>query len=353
MLAVVTGTPASSPVVPAIPSGSGALFYVYVPASAADSTHFRACRGLGRRVGYPWSGMSGIIAGCELSWNYTADPATTSADLYVGAADQVTNDFTVNRILIDGEPIEWAGWLSSNAGIGVVQDSTANPFGSTASSSFDTPYYIYAVGGRHNPMPSNNGTGLLNPITVCESTVAPNPKTGKPTGNLTVNGVTVVPNGAVYLGLGFVAQGTVFRRGCLMDGEMTYSLNPLQGILHNFTTNGPENMGTFTGGAQPAISTKMAVNLFFTPPTAAVGSFFLRLENFPPVAGLEALVAGINGGVAPANIGLFMPGQVLSFTPRTGAVLWAILDSTSISGASLLVAAMGFNHRVRRLLAGF
>jgi hypothetical protein len=351
-LAVVTGTPAALPLAPAIPAGSAALFYVYVGASVADSTHFRACRGLGRRVGYPWSGMSSIIAGCELSWNYTADPATTTADIFVGAADQTGTNFTVNRLLIDGEAIEWAGYLSNTTN-GVVVDSTANPFGSTASASFDTPYYIYAVGGRHNPMPANTGTGILNPVTICESTVAPNPRTGKPTGNLTVNGVTVSPNGAVYLGLGFVAQGTVFRRGCVMDGEMTYSLNPLQLILHNFTTNAAENMGTFTGGAQPAISTKMAVNLIFTAPTAAVGSFFLRLENFPPVVGLEAIIAGIGGGVAPASTGLLMPGQVLSFTPRFGAHLWAILNSTSIAGASLWVGAMGFNHRVNRICVGY
>ena len=131
---------------------------------------------------------------------------------------------------------------------GVVSDSTANPFGSTASSSFDCPYYVYAVGGRHNPLPSAAAfDAFLNSVTVVESTVPPNPKTGKPTGNLTVNGVTVTPNGAVYIGLGFVAAGTSHRRGCLMDTEMTCALNPLQVITHTFSTTGNEDIGNLHG----------------------------------------------------------------------------------------------------------
>lgn len=353
VLAVVTGTPAALPLAPAIPAGSAALFYVYVGAAVANATHFRACRGLGRRVGYPWSGMSAIIAGCELSWNYTVDPATTTADIWIGVADKTGTNFTVNRLLIDGEVIEWAGYLSSTTN-GVVVDSTANPFGSTASASFDTPYYIYAVGGRHNPMPANTGTGILNPVTICESTVVPNPKTGKPTGNLTVNGVTVTPDGAVYIGLGFVAQGTVLRRGCLMDGEMTYSLNSLQIVGHNFTTNALENLGTFAGGAQPAISTKIVANCIFGAPTSAVGSAFIRMDNFAVAAGLGGdLTAGIILGPAAAGSSIGAPGQILMFTPRVGGVLWGELNSSSIAGNFLFIGAMGFNHRVQRLTAGY
>ena len=351
VLAVVTGTPAALPLAPAIPSGSSAIFYVYVGAAVADSTHFRACRGLGRRVGYPWSGMSAIVAGCELSWNYIADPATTTADIFVGAADQTGTNFTVNRILIDGEPIEWAGYLSNTTN-GVVSDSTADPFGTVASSSFDRPYYVYACGGRHNPLPANTGTGILNPVTICESTVPPNPKTGKPTGNLTVNGVTVTPNGALYIGLGFVVQGTTRRRGCVMDGEMTYSLNPLQLIQHTFTTHAAEDLGTFAGGAQPAISTKVSLNILWEAPASQPATGFILLENFPVVGLPGTLVTGVVTTNIPANGAMNLTDVELRFTPRIGSEIWAVIDSTAIGGI-LLLGAMGFNHRVQRLVAGY
>ena len=344
VLAVVAGTPAPLPLTPAIPAGSDVLFYVYVGHAVADATHFRACRGLGRRVGYLWSGISAIVAGCELSWNYTADPATTPADIFVGAADQTGTNFTINRLLIDGEAIEWAGYLGSSTN-GVVSDSTADPFGSPASASFDRPYYIYAVGGRHNPMPCNTATGILNPITVCESTVAPNPKTGKPTGNLTVNGVTVEPDGALYIGLGFVVANTVLRRGCLMDGEMTSALNFLGLLSTTVAVSGKIDMGTFTGGCQPAISTKMLIHAHFSNGAGAGSECGVFLEDFPTTtlgSGLRSYCPA--AGEAEINL------APISFTPRTGAELWAQLNSGS---GSIYLLARGFDHRVRRLVAGY
>lgn len=355
-LAAVTGTAALPPLPPAVPSGSGAVFYVLVPPAAADSTTFRACRGMGRRIGYPWSGMTGIIEGCELSWDYTADPNSAGAMMLVGAGDKTGTNMGPNRILIDGEALEWVGFGGApiSGGGGIVQDSTADPFGSPASGGADRPYYVYACGGRHNPLPSPGyGNAFLNPVTFVESTVAPNPKTGKPTANLTVNGVTVVPNGAVYLGLGFVVQGTQFRRACVMDGEMTYSLDRLQIITHTFTSLVMEDVGTFTGGCQPAISTKMAINIRFTAPSADDGSVEIRLADFTPLTGSAALVSGIWSGWVAAGKSVTVSGQKVLFTPRQGAELWAAIASATTSGNALTIGAMGFDHRVRRLLAGY
>lgn len=349
-LDVVTGTPSATPMPPVVPAGSGALFYVLVPAAAANAAAFRACRGLWRRCGYPWSGMSAIVAGCELSWDYTVDPATTGSTLYFGAPD-LTSSYSIHRLLIDGEPIEFTGF--ANGSPNLVADSTANPFGTAASSSFDRPYYVYVCGGRHNPLPSVGfGSNFLLPVTVCESTVPPNPRTGKPTANLTVNGVTVTPDGAVYVGLGFVVAGSTRRRGCLMDGEMTCCLNPLQWLQHSFTTAGYEDLGTFSGGAQPVISTKMRVNaLFQNAASAAITGCFIKLENFALSAGGGAfgppsLYAGPVTGADESSLN----GLDINFTPRSGAELWA---TAGASGSSLVIAAVGFNHRVRRLVAGY
>ena len=344
-IAVVTGTAAATPMPPALASGSGVLFYVMVPAAGADATTFRACRGLGRRVGYPWSGMSAIVAGCALSWNYVADPTTTDAGLLVGVADQTGTNIAVNRLLIDGEAIEWVGGLQ--AGFGIVADSTANPFASPASASFDRPYYVYACGGRHNPLPSIDFTGHFNPITVCESTVAPNPKTGKPTGNLTVNGVTVTPDGAVYLGLGFVVANTTLRRGCVMDGEMTYAFNPLGFLGFTVVASGHNDMGTFTGNCQPAISTKMLLSAAFSNSVASGSACAVFLNNFPGSSSIAG--SGIRG-YCPASGSEAFNYVPVSFTPRNGAEIWAQLNS---GGGTIQVYAMGFNHRVKRLIAGY
>lgn len=349
-LAVVTGTPATLPIAPSVAAGTFVLFYVYVGAAVADSTHFRACRGLGRRVGYPWSGVSGILEGCELSWDYTADPSTTPADVYVGAGDQTGSNVTVNRILIDGELIEWVGRLSNTLN-NVVSDSTADPFATPASASNDRPYYFYAVGGRHNPLPSNSGTGFLNPITVCESTVVPNPKTGKPTGNLTVNGVTVTPDGALYIGLGFVVLNTSRRRGCLMDGEMTHSLLPMQQFIHAFSGGGRENAGTFLGGCAPPISTKMRMSIGATTATGIDTEYAFYVANHPtPGSGfLDGWIGQAPGG--GGSVPTMFEYLDFSYTPRHGADLW--VQSMPVTGTAYGVIELGaraFNHRVRRLL---
>lgn len=342
-LAVVTGTAAATPLAPAAPSGSGVLFYVLIPPAAADATHFRATRGLWRRVGYPWSGMSGIISGAELSWDYTA-AATTDAEIYFGAPD-LSGSMSVNRILIDGEPIEWVG-VAFN-GSGVVSDSTANPFGTTASANFDRPYYVYAVGGRHNPMPAPIvGDTFVNPVTIVESTVVPNPRTGKPTGSLTVNGVTINPNGAVYIGLGFVVAGTTNRRACVMDAEMTSGLNELGFLGASVSVSGKIDMGTFAGHCQPAISTKMYLSGSFVNSDPTNGSAFgVFLEDFPTtVAG-----SGLRGYATPGS-DFAINWAPVSFTPRSGSELWAQLNGGT---GVIQLYAMGFNHRVNRICVGY
>jgi hypothetical protein len=343
VLAVVTGTAAATPLAPAAPSGSGVLFYVLIPPAAADATHFRATRGLWRRVGYPWSGMSGIISGAELSWDYTA-AATTDAEIYFGAPD-LSGSMSVNRILIDGEPIEWVG-IAFN-GSGIISDSTANPFGTTASANFDRPYYVYAVGGRHNPMPSPIvGDTFINPVTIVESTVVPNPRTGKPTGNLTVNGVTVTPSGAVYIGLGFVVAGTTNRRACVMDAEMTSALNELGFLGVGVSVSGKIDMGTFAGQCQPAISTKMFLSANFTNSDPTNGSQCgVFLEDFPTTVG----GSGLRGYVTAASQ-FAINWAPVSFTPRSGSELWAQLNG---GNGVIQLYAMGFNHRVNRICVGY
>jgi len=264
-LQIVTGTAAVSPVVPSIPAGSIPLFYVWVPSTAVSSANFSVCRASYRRAPYPFSAMSGVVSGMGFKWDLTADPASTTAAM-------IAKGF--HHVVIDGEVIEFYGNLDSAAG-GVIQDSGNNPFGSAAAATWNKPYYIYAVGGRHNPLPSfNTADHILSPVTIVESTVAPNLATGRPSATLTVP-TGSVQAGAVYVGLGFVYRNTTNRAPCIMANGMTYfgaggSGNNVLSLSKVGT--GAESVGTPLN--KPALSSRMFVVADVTGSAAGSLAFF-------------------------------------------------------------------------------
>ena len=149
--------------------------------------------------------MSGIASGLELFWDLSVDPAAASSSLSTAVGP--------HRLIVDGE-LEGSVAGIDSAHAGVVVDTGNNPFGSAASATWHKPYYIYAVGGRHNPMPAyNSASGQLSPVTLVESLTPPNVIAGIAGANLTVNGKICnrrMP-GTVYLRIGAVAANTTRR----------------------------------------------------------------------------------------------------------------------------------------------
>lgn len=308
-VAVIAGTPASSPVPPAVPAGSLGVMYVWVPASAPSAANFAQARAAWRRAPYPFAAMSGIIAGMGLKWDLTADPTAASAGM-------IAKGF--HRICIDGEVMEFYANIDSTAG-GFTPDTANNPFGVAAGTS-DKPYFLYACGGRHNPMPSlNTSDGILSPVTIVESLTPPNLATGKPSAALTTP-VGSVLDGAVYVGLGFLVAGATRRRACMMIGDMTYfgggdtSSAPNSRARTSAPFDGIPSAGTGFASA-PSISTKVAVVVRFD--SATPGS---EMKVFPQdgSGGAGAPPAGWTG--TDCSIAVVV-AQVASIAVKNTAIL--------------------------------
>lgn len=333
-LGVAAGTPGATPAVPAIPAHSIPLFYVWVVASAPTAATFGVCRAAWRRAPYPFAAMTGVIEGMGALW----DQATT----FAAVCPFIVRGF--HRIVIDGELMEFYANMDSTVG-GMAVDTGNNPFAVAAPATFNKPYYIYAVGGRNNPKPSfNTADGFLSPVTIVESLVPPDTRTGKPSANMTVGGTTITPAGAVYIGLGFVAMNTTNRAACFMDEAMTYcGVSTGNKIDHTWAGTATEQIGTL--GNMPAISTLIAVvfNVLSTTAKLAVG----LLPDRGGGAGNAVTWASISPVLAVAGLGAtpfvgsdtgnmpVLPGNATFYAPM------AIGDSATVWG-------VGFNHRVNR-----
>jgi len=247
--------------------GAGSGYVYYTPGVTADYSPYQVVR-WGQQV-VSFSGPSGnprIDVVCAVAG--TQVTATASRNILVDPVARTVSAQTVNKV------IEYYGNLDSAAG-GVIQDSGNNPFGSAAAATWNKPYYIYAVGGRHNPLPSfNTADHILSPVTIVESTVAPNLATGRPSATLTVP-TGSVQAGAVYVGLGFVYRNTTNRAPCIMANGMTYfgaggSGNNVLSLSKVGT--GAESVGTPLN--KPALSSRMFVVADVTGSAAGSLAFF-------------------------------------------------------------------------------
>jgi len=337
-LQVVTGTPAATPVPPAVPAGAVALHEVWVPAGAANSTAFPLpAQRLFRRAGFPWSVMGGILAGFHLRWDLTADITSTSSSVVVGDA--------FNQVVIDGEMIE----CDSLFGISVQQDLANNPFGVAAGTS-DKPYYIYAVGGRHAPQGTLQ-SGVFVPIAIVESLTTPNILSGAPSANLQTARGTVNAAGAVYIGIGFVVAGTTRRRPCIMHDNVTEIVGGDFGGFMSLTKTGtgPEALGI--PASKPTVS-RSVIGLLSLGAASANGEIHLH-----PDRGDGAAAAPTSLGVGSLTVAPGLKMQVAAhaiyaniqfFFNPVNATIW--VAGTSINtGDVISFTPMAYDHRVRRL----
>jgi len=226
VLSVVTGTAAGSPQGPTIPAHLVPIYEVYVPPGVANASFFRFFPRLWRKALYPMSAINTVVSDCKLLWDMTVDPASVAAEMSM-------NNNAKHAAIIDGEMITWTGSPK------VVQDSTANPFGSAAPATAARPYYVYLCAGRNQPQLALGGTGLLAgalplPVVLVESTVPPDPN-GRPSGTITTPRGTT-QRGALYVGLGFVYRGTTNRQNCIQAGGITWAARGVLEALASATS---------------------------------------------------------------------------------------------------------------------
>ena len=258
-LSVVAGTAGAVPVPPAAPAGSFALFEVWVPALASDSTAFLVIRRAWRQIEFPGTSQHGILKGCDLAW----DPGM-GADNGIKAG--------VHRIVIDGELLTFSLALS----VSVVSD-TLNPI-TNAPAGNDAASYIYACGGRLMPIRSMYLGTILYPIALVESLTPPDPL-GYPTASLGIAAPAITfPRGACcYVGVRMRQAGGVLSVPAFCADDWIYSMKTiatadLKGFLlpPQAATNA---YAAFTFAGQPATSTAVDLSVYYYTTPADQGFF--------------------------------------------------------------------------------
>ena len=111
--------------------------------------------------------------------------------------------------------------------------------------------------------------------------------------------------------------------------------------------SGHNDLGTFTGKCQPSISTKMLLSASFINSAVTGSDCGVFIDNFP---GSSSIAGSGLRGFAPAAGAATINYAPVSFTPRSGAELWAQLNS---GNGVIQLYAMGFNHRVNRISVGY
>lgn len=337
VVSVVAGTAAGTPVPPAVPAGSIALFEVLIPAAAGDSSSFEPSRRINRRIEFPLSSYHGILQNCVPQWTQVDESTTTSAiSLPTGI---------VHKVVIDGEVITFGGG-NTVVGGGVVlplivrdANATYDPFGAAAPAGYDLPYYIYACGGRHLPQGAQSTQSGFGPIVLVESLVEPD-STGRPSLNVqTPRGNTVA--GAVLIACGWVVKNSTKRKGVTMAGNWVYPNGSQYGGLSGsaFTA--------FYDGVNPRADSNSAATA-------------VTLHSKPTVA-ISQMISFVYGGSdAGIAIGQGASGVVVvrtNGTALTGAGYVRVIQPADLSPAFGLAAAevatsvfaIGYELGIKRL----
>jgi hypothetical protein len=196
-LRVLLGTEGSN-VPPTATGGQVALAEIQAMPGTTATTDWPVVRRSFRRMPYPYSTMTGIVEGCRLQWIWAS--GSSYVDIMVRSPK--------NKIAFNGEVVEFDGGYED----GVLpltpkywflgQDSTANPFGSTAGP-VNRPYFIYACRNQFWL-----GGNEYSPICLLESGNSPDSNTGHPQVDLGGPRGVIPAADAVLIGVGWIRANT-------------------------------------------------------------------------------------------------------------------------------------------------
>jgi hypothetical protein len=323
-ISVVVGAAASTPVSPAVPTGSLALFEVIVPALAVDSTDFSPVRRAWRSIEFPGTSQHGIVKGCI---------ARTSGGGLAGLDGGV-----VHRLVIDGELLTW----EQVGSLLPVSDTLHTP--GNAPGTYDMPTYLYVCGGRGIPQHSYTHVTLPSPasnyvpVTVIESLTAPD-VLGYPKADLGYGGNTFPRSACCYVGLNFRASGSAASVPSFYDGDWIYS----------FSTIAVTNMFGFL---QPAVSLTNAFvsyTLAGVPASSTIVDIGVQF-NGASDAGFVSLTnstSGLFAGIFNSPTGSFGNfRQKLPVLPGNPLVVY--VKSNSGTG-TMVLTSVGYNMNVPRI----
>ena len=329
-ISVVVGAAASSPVAPAVPAGTLALFEVYVPALATDSTAFLAVRRAWRSIEFPGTSQHGIVKGCvpSLGVGFTAPILPTLAN-------------QPHRLVIDGELLTFA--CTPSAWLDVDSDTITPP---VAVAGHDSPAYLYLCGGRNAPhLNYKMVSGSVTPVPVTFiATLTPPDSLGFPTASLAIGTPSrTFPRAACcYVGLYFRNAGLTTMVPSFYDGDFIYSSQTVASVnAKGFlmpSQSATNAFAAYTFAGQPAVSDIVDLTVSYQSGAADEGFFSTSSTS----AG-QFWAQTISGVAGDPGFGYFSQKLFRAANP-----LVIYVKSTGGNGTFYAVPA-GYNMKIPRL----
>lgn len=327
VISVVAGVAGASPVPPAVPAGSIALFEVYIPVAPGgdNASNTILTRRLFRRATHPFSGGWGIVRGFDLQWSDVNEAGLVAS----------VPSFTVrnSQVLIDGEILEFRSGFFTPAICTVLPP--------TVSVTQDTPFYIYACGGRNLPQSMVTPAPFREPVSIVFSARPPDSSgVGYPSGTIgTPRGTTI--RGATYIGVGFTIAGggaTTWKQVRYVD-DMVYAIKR---PFYNATapSASPTATGTFTLVSKPSPS-DFAL-LVVTATAATAGDLFAILSDATAAWNLDYHLFGTNALSTVKQVSY-------PLISSTGVVTWRVVAGGA--NMNFLISSGGYNMKVNRFSA--
>ena len=347
-IAVVASAPATTPMPPALPPNTIALFDVLIPPSSTQSSDWCITRRCWRRIEFPGSSQHGIVKGCVPKWDY-ADESTGSAPVLAWGPE-------VHRLVIDGELLTFGVPTGSNRGIAVQPDSN-NPPGAAPAGN-DMPTYLYLCGGRNAPvcigaMGSGPNPYAASPVVLLESLTPPDAM-GYPTAGLAFSGTTLSRAACLFVGCGFRIVGTTLSKSVYFDGDWVRPQSQTAGVyIQGFKVNAGDQ---FTTGS----TTPVSLVLGGIPSTATVVELQADIQGNATTYPQELTVLNGIGG-SPA-IELWLPGAAAVAVsqyaqsprsriarPGSDTIQYTSTYYTSPSNATVNIRPTAYNMNIPRL----
>lgn len=350
-ISVIPGTPAGTPVPPALPVGTLPLFEVYVPVGAPDATTYISVPRAWRLATWPMSAMNTVVNGVRLQWPQTISPVLP----FLKATG------TKNRVIIEGEVIEFESSTTTPATFG-DGNSTNNPFdpGNAAPANNDQPFYIYLVGGRVNPTQSGSG-GTKAPVAIVCSLIPPDLTTGRASVPITGPSGVAHSTGTLYIGVGFTLAGSANSRALVIDGDMVvcsrFGSESLEDVeannpaLNNLAAGGV-NGTDFTLASRPLSSSRVRLICVAVPSTLTIGSRTISIsgpDTAGPTHGMAQIIFPFHVLTGPVALKGAVCGEVI-FQAAPATLRAFPSDGAATDG--LVARVIGYSHHAPRLDGG-
>lgn len=364
-VSIVNGTAAANPSAPyaSVHADSIVLFEVWVPPAVANASLFGVTRQLHKRAAYPVSSMTGVISGMQLDWDEGFDEASdNNLPILMAEGDLINN---VHRVVIGGQVLTYHDSVAYCTGLATsYNDVLQNPFGTSAPSNNDRPFYIYACGGSGAPVGQPFPDRPAAPFVLVRSLTPPG-LNGHATAALQItrqyNGAnqTIPRYATCYIGMGFSIKNTTRSKACWTEGDWIYAATATNGQLAGFEFKAVVNTGAATDfqfDSKPPISNAIQAAFRVRAPGTWV-QLPLTYDVYYPGLGNKSLIEKINWNWVSSAADGASPWSRFGLRAEQGPPephFTAELKSTaSVGSLTLQAVPTAYKMNVPRLGGGF